>query len=93
MKSRLHLKIYGIVQGVFFRATTQDQVRKIGGITGFVKNLPDGSVELVAEGEKDKLEQLLDWAKHGPASAQVEKIDEKWEEYRGEFVGFEIRYS
>jgi acylphosphatase len=92
MKSRLHLRIFGIVQGVFFRATTQDQMRDIGGITGWIKNISDGSVECVAEGEKEKLEELLEWCRHGPAGAEVEKIEEKWEEYIGEFASFEIRY-
>ena len=92
MKSRLHLKISGMVQGVFFRAGTQDQARAIGGITGWVKNLPDGSVECIAEGEKEKLNQFLDWCKHGPAGSQVEKIEEEWEEYIGEFTEFNIRY-
>jgi acylphosphatase len=87
------MKIFGIVQGVFFRAGTQDTVHRIQGITGWVRNLPDGSVECLAEGEKEKLEELLDWAKHGPSGAEVEKIDEIWEEYKGEFEGFEIRYS
>ena len=92
MKSRLHLRISGTVQGVFFRATTQDQVKAIGGITGYVRNMSDGSVECMAEGEKKKLEKLLDWCKTGPAGSVVEKIEEKWEEYTGEFIRFEIRY-
>jgi acylphosphatase len=86
------MKIFGIVQGVFFRAGTQDTVHRIHGITGWVRNLPDGSVECVAEGEKEKLQKLLDWCNHGPAGAEVERVEEKWEEYIGEFVGFEIKY-
>lgn len=91
MKSRLHLKIFGTVQGVFFRVQTEEAVARIGDITGYVCNLPDGSVECIAEGEKEKLEELLAWCRHGPDGAIVEKIEEKWEEYIGEFKEFEIR--
>ena len=87
------MKIFGMVQGVFFRAGTQGQARLLDGISGWVRNLPDGSVECVAEGEKEKLDKLLEWCNHGPAGAEVERVEEKWEEYRGEFEGFEIKYS
>lgn len=87
------MRISGLVQGVFFRATTKDTVGRIGGITGYICNMPDGSVECIAEGEKDKLEWLLDWCRKGPSGAQVEKIEERWEDYIGEFTDFTIRYS
>ena len=91
MVTRLHLKIYGDVQGVFFRANTQSAASKIG-VSGWVRNLPDGSVEVLAEGEKEKLEKLLRWCRHGPASATVERIEEGWSEGKKEFSDFEVRY-
>jgi len=93
MKARLHMKIFGQVQGVFFRAGTLDTANRIQEITGWVRNLDDGSVECMAEGEKEKLEELLEWCSHGPAGADVERIEEKWEEYSGDFRDFSIRYS
>lgn len=93
MRSRLHIKIHGDVQGVFFRAGTQEAARNIGGITGWVRNMHDGTVECIAEGEKEKLKELLEWCRHGPSAASVERIEEEWEEYTGEFEGFEIRYE
>lgn len=92
MKSRIHIRIFGHVQGVFFRAGTQDQARLMTGITGWVRNVEDGSVEVVAEGEKKNLGQLLEWCRHGPEGASVEKTEEEWKEYKGEFKEFRIRY-
>ena len=89
-KVRLHLFISGRVQNVFFRAETQEKAQELG-VRGWVRNLPDGRVEAVFEGEKDKVEKMLDWAKKGPPSARVDGIDVKWEEYKGEFKNFEIR--
>lgn len=93
MKARLQMRIFGDVQGVFFRAGTQDQARLLDGVTGWVRNAEDGSVECVAEGEKEKLEQLLEWCREGPSGATVEKVEHEWLEYKGEFKGFEIRYG
>jgi len=89
-KVRVHILIKGLVQGVFFRQTTQ-QMAEILGLKGWVRNTLDGKVEAVFEGEKDKVEKMLDWAKKGPPSARVDGIDVKWEEYKGEFKNFEIR--
>jgi len=93
MRSRLHVKILGDVQGVFFRAGIQDEARSIGGITGWVRNTPDGGVEVLAEGEKGKLEALLEWCGHGPAGAVVEKAEHEWLDYKGEFRDFRVRYG
>jgi len=93
MKSRLHIKIFGDVQGVFFRAGTLDTVRKTGGITGWVHNAEDGSVEVMAEGEKKKLEALLEWCCHGPAGAVVDKTEHEWLEFQDEFRDFSVRYG
>lgn len=91
MKRRIYIKVYGLVQGVGFRASTVYQARKLG-LNGYVKNLPTGEVEIVAEGEEDKLNSLLEWSKIGPAGASVEKVEYKLEDFKGEFKNFEIRY-
>lgn len=91
MKSRVHIYVFGVVQGVFFRANTQEQASMLG-ITGWVKNKSDGSVEIVAEGEKGQLDALVQWTKHGPSTANVTKHQYIWEEYKNEFKNFEIRY-
>lgn len=90
-KSRVKLKISGHVQGVFFRISTRKLAVKLG-LTGWVKNNNDGSVDCLAEGDKSKLEELVDWCKQGFDYAQVEKIEVGWEEYVGEFNNFEIKY-
>ncbi len=92
-KFRLHITVFGDVQGVFFRAGTQDEARRIGNITGWVRNTPDGGVEVVAEGERSALDQLLKWCSHGPAGAVVEKIEHEWLGYKGEFSDFKIEYG
>lgn len=89
---RIHLFICGIVQGVFFRAHTRDIARKLN-LTGWVKNLPDGRVEVVAEGPQSALQNLIDWCRKGPPGARVDNIEVNWEDYTGDFKGFEIRYG
>lgn len=88
--ARLHAIVHGRVQGVFFRKFTFDAAHQIGGITGFVKNLKDGAVEVVAEGKKGSLELLLDELKHGPPKAKVEKITSHFSETKREFQEFVI---
>jgi len=89
-KVRAHLLISGSVQGVSFRYYIQDIAQSLR-IKGWVKNCWDGKVEVVMEGEEDKVKELIDWCYHGPGSAIVEKVDIKWEKYRGEFSTFGIR--
>ena len=88
---RLHLKVYGIVQGVFFRANTQ-QIASGLGLTGWVRNCPDGSVETVAEGNKEKLNAFLQWCRKGPEGAQIDKVESTWEKAKNEFQTFRIKY-
>ncbi len=84
--------VYGRVQGVFFRAFTLRQARELG-LTGYTRNLPDGkAVEVQAEGERNKLERLIDHLKVGPSAAKVEKVVTNWSEYTGSYTGFSIRY-
>jgi acylphosphatase len=92
MKSRLHIKVYGDVQGVFFRANTQSQAQKLG-VFGWVRNVNDGSVEVLAEGEHEKLQKLLDWCQHGPAGASVSKVDFEWQVNMDEFSDFRVTYG
>jgi acylphosphatase len=90
-KVRAHLVVNGRVQGVFFRAETRDQAAVLG-LTGWVKNRPDQSVEAVAEGSREKIEKLIDWCRQGPPRAEVSDVNVTWEEYTGEFDGFKITY-
>jgi len=91
MMERLHIIIIGDVQGVFFRAGAQSEARKLG-ITGWARNLPDGSVEVTAEGAHESLEKLLVWCGHGPAGASVSEIKSEWLAATGEFADFRIKY-
>lgn len=88
---RAHLRIYGWVQGVFFRSSMRRVAKRLG-VVGWVRNLPDGSVEAVVEGEKEKVEEIIKWAHRGPELAVVEKVDVEWEEPTGEFDDFSIIY-
>lgn len=89
---RLHLKIYGKVQDVFFRDETLESALNLG-LVGYVKNMPDGSLEVVAEGEEEQLKKLLEWCKIGPRLARVEKVGEKWMEVvKVSFDDFKILY-
>jgi len=92
VNSRIHIFVYGDVHGVFFRANTASTAKQLG-ITGWVRNRSDGSVEVVAEGEKKNLEKLLEWCRHGPSAATVEKVKSEWEEYTGEFPDFSATSS
>ncbi len=86
----LQAVVYGQVQGVFFRDFVRKQALGLG-ITGYVRNLPDGNVEVVAEGETEKLKTLQDILKVGPVRARVEKADISEGEYSGAYLDFKIR--
>ncbi len=92
MKARLHAYISGRVQGVAFRFFAQHEARVLG-LTGWVSNLYDGRVEVVAEGEREQLEQFLAELKKGPRLARVEKVEITWEEFRDEFLEFSVEFS
>lgn len=91
-KTRVHIFVSGKVQGVFFRFETQVKAQELG-LTGWVKNLADGRVEIVAEGEKERVEKLVNWAKRGPEMASVDGFQMEWQEYKGKFEDFEIKYD
>ncbi len=88
---RAHLIIEGRVQGVFFRDSTRKEAIELG-LCGWVKNRFDGSVEVVAEGPKEKVETLIAWCHHGPPIARVTKVHEIREDYTGEFDSFRVTF-
>ncbi|MFH0769163.1 MAG: acylphosphatase [Chloroflexota bacterium] len=84
--------VHGHVQGVYFRASTSRQAAGLG-VTGYVRNLAGGkAVEVQAEGERNKLEKLIDYLKVGPPGARVENVETNWSEYSGGYSDFSIRY-
>lgn len=91
MEKRLHLNITGRVHGVFYRASAQRKALSLG-LTGWVRNVPDGSVEVLAEGDEAALSQLMEWCWQGPTAAAVRDVAPTWEEATGEFSDFQVRY-
>ncbi|ACS90217.1 MULTISPECIES: acylphosphatase [Thermococcus] len=85
---RAHLRIYGRVQGVGFRWSMQREAKKLG-VNGWVRNLPNGSVEAVIEGERERVEALIGWAHQGPSWARVTRVEVGWETPKGE-KGFRV---
>ncbi len=83
--------LYGYVQGVFFRAFASERATQLG-LTGYVRNLSRGTVEVNAEGERKQLDRLIGYLKNGPPSAKVEKVVTNWSEYTGSYSRFSIRY-
>ena len=92
MKVRAHVFVTGRVQGVFFRSETKHEAKKRG-VTGWIRNLRDGRVEAVFEGEEDAVKRLVEFCKRGPRGARVTHVDVIMEEYTGEFKNFQTRYS
>lgn len=87
---RIHVFISGYVQGVFFRSYTAQKAKSLD-LAGWVRNLPDGRVEAVFEGPKDKIEKMIKWCWKGSPASQVEKVEEIEEKEEG-LREFEIRY-
>jgi acylphosphatase len=86
---RARILITGLVQGVFFRREITDLARNLG-VTGWVRNIPDGSVEVICEGDRDKLDKVIQFCRVGPSGARVRNVDVDWLDFRGEFRGFRI---
>lgn len=84
-----HAFVYGRVQGVFFRSYVAGCARELG-LSGYVENVVDGSVEVKGEGNRQDLEKLVSLLKEGPTSARVVKVDTSWSEYTGRYSGFNI---
>ncbi len=87
---RLRAIVTGRVQGVYFRAYARREAQRLG-LSGYALNRADGRVEVVAEGGRAALEQLLVWLRHGPPDARVDSVAPVWERATGEFAGFEAR--
>ncbi|MHB1007023.1 MAG: acylphosphatase [Chloroflexota bacterium] len=87
---RAHVVVTGDVQGVFFRGTARS-VAEANGVTGWIRNRPEGSVEGVFEGDETAVRALVDWCQQGPPSAEVDRVDVDWQPYIAEFNRFSVR--
>lgn len=90
MRTRWVMLVSGKVQGVCYRASTEDVARRLG-LTGYARNLTDGRVEVVAEGAHEDLQALRDWCEEGPPAAVVDNIDATESSATGEFTTFGVR--
>lgn len=86
----VHLLISGRVQGVFYRASAHEEGRRLG-LVGWVRNLPDGRVEAVAQGSEKDVDDFIEWCRKGPPLARVANIDVSEEGLNSSLTGFEIR--
>jgi len=84
--------IHGFVHGVAFRASTRNMAEQLS-VKGWVRNIPDGTVEALFEGEKKKVEEIIAWCHRGPLGSRVTKVEIAWEPYQGEYHHFDIRYG
>lgn len=91
-EERVRIVIIGRVQGVFFRSSTRDEALRLG-IGGWVRNQNDGSVEIVAEGDREQLDEFIDWCRTGPPDARVDELDTSRSEFLSEFDKFIIKYN
>lgn len=91
-EQRLHIFVHGRVQGVGFRHFVLSRASEWG-ISGWVRNRRDGSVEVTAEGKKEQLEDLLQILQRGPASANVTGVEPEWDQATGEFYGFKVKMT
>ncbi len=89
MQKHYIIRIHGLVQGVFFRASTQDKANQLG-IKGFVRNEPDRTVYIEAEGEENNLNDFINWCWKGPSGAKVEKVEYEEGDWKN-FERFEVR--
>ena len=87
---RAHVYVSGRVQGVYFRSHTQNKALELG-LTGWVRNLDDGRVEAVFEGDENAVKQMVEWCGVGEGFARVDDVEVVYEEYKGEFDGFMVR--
>jgi acylphosphatase len=92
MKTRAHVFVSGRVQGVFFRSETKHKADRYD-VKGWVRNLPDGRVEAVFEGEEEAVKALIEFCKRGPSGARITNVDLRWENSTGEFDAFKVRYG
>jgi len=90
MQQHYIIKVFGKVQGVYFRASTQAEAQRLG-VTGFVRNEADGSVYIEAEGTTEQVNALIDWCHEGPSRARVERVEHEATSELKDFTDFEIR--
>jgi len=90
-KVRAHAVISGRVQGVFFRMETKRAAEQYG-VSGWVRNQADGTVEAVFEGDREDVAAVIEWCKKGPPLSRVKSVDVSWEDYSGEFKEFAITF-
>ena len=91
MKSNVHVVISGRVQGVWFRTSTKQKAEQLG-LTGWVRNTSDGSVEAIFEGDEKRIKDMLEWCHRGPPLAKVSNVEVKNQEPTNGFDGFSIKY-
>jgi acylphosphatase len=89
-RERAHVFVVGQVQGVFFRDSTRERAEQLG-LTGWVKNLPDGRVEAVFEGSPERVREMIQWCEQGPPHAAVEEVESEFEASKGNLERFEVR--
>jgi acylphosphatase len=88
-RERAHVYVSGQVQGVFFRESARERAERLG-LAGWVKNLPDGRVEALFEGEPEKVREMIRWCEEGPPHATVEEVDAEFEAREEDLRGFEV---
>jgi acylphosphatase len=89
--SRARLLVSGMVQGVAYRQSAVEEARRIGGLHGWIRNLPDGRVEAEVEGERSRVEALVAWCRRGPPAAEVDEVAVEWAAHRGDLGPFAVR--
>lgn len=89
-RERAHVYVSGEVQGVFFRDSARQKAEELG-LSGWVKNLPDGRVEAVFEGSPNEVREMVRWCEGGPPHARVENVDPEYDAAHGNLSGFEVR--
>ena len=87
---RARVSVSGRVQGVFFRDSAREKAEGLG-LSGWVKNTPDGRVEALFEGPSEKVREMVEWCERGPSQASVDSVDTDFEEARGDLEGFEVK--
>lgn len=90
MTKRVKIVVFGRVQGVFFRFNTQKKAVSLD-LSGWVKNQDDGTVEIIAEGEEEKLKSLVSWTRTGPPGTRVDKVETEWSSSQNKDLGFLIK--
>tara|TARA_B110000014_G_scaffold170281_1_gene120955 strand:+ start:265 stop:543 length:279 start_codon:yes stop_codon:yes gene_type:complete len=91
VKQRIHIFLTGKVQGVFFRQATKVVAIK-NNVTGWVKNLENGEVEILLEGDDKNVNSVIDWCRNGPANSRVDEVKIEQQEFSGQYSNFEVSY-